>query len=221
MIELGMSPEDANIQILAILNKLNPEEFEADPKTSGFIYKYKDRTLSPFDYEIYIGRLSQKSNDAIIRVESSNRGQEKVWKQIFEAELLRNPPTEDMKRLEKKSHLISQGLNLVTPAFSVMYNAYDSPLLSSRDAFWSSTFYLIADIILVGGAYIYASDKAPRKSLYDNLLLRSGPPELHKGPDAGAILGALAITRLYRMIGALEDTAAHNRLAQFEYSFNF
>lgn len=221
VLEVPLTTDDANVKIIAILNKLSPNGFYEDPKTGGFLKKYNDKFYSPFDYKIYIGRLSQRSTDSIIRIESIDRGQEKVWKQIFEAELLKNPPAEDVRKLQNKSYAISQGLNLMQPSLSVMYNSSSSPLYSFRDSFLTSTAYLVADLILVGGAYIYASDKAPRKSLWDNMLNRSGPPELHKGPDAGAIIGALAITRLYRMVGSVQDTTAHNRLVEFSYSFSF
>lgn len=221
VIEVPISTDDANVKILAILNKINPDDFYEDPKTGGFIKKYQDKTISPFDYKIYIGRMSQRSVESIIRIESSDRGQEKVWKQIIEAELLKNPPTEDMRQLERKSHAISQGLNLIQPSMSVIYNSTNSPLYNFRDTFWAATAYFLTDLVLVGGAYAYVKDKAPRKSLWDNLLNRKGPPELLKGPDAGTLIGALAVTRLYRMVGSVQDTSAHNRLVEMSYSFSF
>jgi len=221
VIEVPVNPDDANVKILAILNKINPGSFYEDPKTGGFIKKYQDKTFSPFDYKIYIGRMSQRSVESIIRVESSDRGQEKVWKRIIESEILQNPPAEDMRKLEKKSHILSQGLNLIQPSMSVIYNSSSSPLYNFRDSFWAATAYLLTDLVLVGGAYAYVSDKAPRKSLWDNLLNRQGPPELIKGPDAGTLIGALAVTRLYRVFGSVQDTTAHNRLVELQYSFSF
>lgn len=221
VIEVPMKPEDANVQIIAVLAKVNPEGFIEDYKTEGFIYRYNSKFFSPFSHKIYIGRMSQRSIDSIIRVESRDKGQEKMWRQIFEAELLKNPPEADAVKLERKSHLISQSLNLVTPAFSVMYNSYDSPILDSRDTWFASGFYLITDIILVGGAVLYARGKRPSKSFGDNIINKRGPRAVEQGPDAGAIIGAIALTRLYRMVGAVQDTSAHNRMVELEYSFSF
>lgn len=221
VIEVPMSPEDANMKIIAVLNKLNPEGFEANEKTQGFIYRYNDTFFSPFDHSIYIGRMSQRSVDSIVRIESGDNGQEKVWRQVLEAELLRNPPPEGARKLEEKSHYASQGLNLLQPSLSVVYNSYDSPLYSFSDTFWASGFYLLADILLVGGAYLYAVDRMPEKSLVDNLLNRSGPGTVMQSPNAGIILGAFAMTRMYRMLGAYRDTQAHNNLVEFDYSFSF
>jgi hypothetical protein len=219
--EVPLTPEDANIKLLAVLNKVDPENFKEDNKTAGFIHKYKDRWKSPFTYNIYIGRMSQRSVDSIIRIESSERGAERVWKQVLEAELLKNPSPEDSRKLEEKSHLKTQLLNLAHPSLSVMYNSYGSPFQTTNDTFITSSYYFLADLLIVGFAYMYVKDKSPRKSLWDNMLNKSGPPEMIKGPDAGTILGALAVTRLYRMMNAVQDTRAQNRMVELGYSFSF
>jgi hypothetical protein len=221
VIEVPIKPEDVNMQIISILAKVNPDGHYEDYKTEGFIYRYNSTFFSPFSHKIYIGRMSQRSIDSLVRVESRDKGQEKVWRQIFEAELLKNPPAEDARKLERKSHIFSQSLNLITPAFSVIYNSYDSPLLDFRDALWASTFYLITDIILVGGAILYARGKRPSKSLGDSIINKRGPRAVEQGPDAGTIIGAVALTRFYRMFGAVQDTRAHNQLVELEYSFSF
>jgi len=222
VLELPIGIEDANLKIIQILSKVDPEKYIEDEKTYGFNYKYKSATLSPFQYKVYIGRMSQRSADSILRIESSDKGQEKVWKQIFEAELLKNPQDDEVaRRLESKSYLASLGLNLIQPSFSVMYNSWESPFLTVSDTVWASSFYILADILLVGGAYAYASAKAHRKTIWENLLNEKGPPPILQGPDAGAVLGALAVTRLYRMFGSIQDTRAHNRMVELEYRFRF
>lgn len=221
VIEVPFGPEDANVKVLAVLNKVDPGQFQSDYKTAGFSYLYRDRIFSPFKYKIYIGKMSQRSVDAIVRVESFDRGQAKVFKQILEAELLKNPPDAEARRLERKSHFQTQVLNLIQPSFSVGYNSYDSPFMTGRDTFITSTVYLVTDLVLVGVAYLYVKDKSPRKSMWDNLLNKKGPPAMLNGPDAGTILGALAVTRLHRMFNAVQDTRAHNRMVELEYSFNF
>ncbi|MCC5815972.1 MAG: hypothetical protein JJT78_14560 [Leptospira sp.] len=221
VIEVPMKPEDANMQIISILTKVNPDGHVEDYKTEGFIYRYNSTFFSPFSHKIYIGRMSQRSIDSLVRVESREKGQEKMWRQIFEAELLKTPPAEGARQLERKSHFFSQTLNLITPAFSVMYNSYDSPLMDFRDTLWASTFYFIADVVLVGGAILYARGKRPSKSLGDSIINKRGPRAVEQGPDAGGIIGAVALTRLYRILGAAQDTSAHNQLVELEYSFSF
>lgn len=220
-LEIPDNPDNLNSKIILILSKVDPDGFKDNPKTHGFSYRYEDRFLSPFDFNIYIGRLNQRSPDSIVRIESSDKGQEKVWKQILEYELLKNPPEEDARKLEKKSYILTIATNLVQPSISVMYNSYESPFYTFSDTFWTSTFYILTDAILVGSAYLYAKNKAHRKTIWENLLNKKGPPPLIQGPDAGAIWGALAITRLYRLWGGIQDTRAHNRMVELEYTFRF
>lgn len=219
-VEILGGPEDVNIRLLAILNKLDPD-FYADEKTQGFVYRYRNRWTNPYDFNIYVGKVGKTSPDSIIRIESSRRGQEKMWKQIMEQELLQKPPHESAVPLSEKYHIVSQGLNLITPMASVGYNSWNSPLFTNRDTFVSMSIYLLCDLILAGGAYLYAQENLPKKNIYDNMLNVKGPGNVWESPNAIGIFAALAVTRAVRAFDAWEDTAAHNKTAQFGWSFKF
>lgn len=219
-VEILGGPEDVNIRLLAVLNKLDPD-FYADEKTQGFVYRYKNRWNNPYDFNIYVGKVGKTSPDSIIRIESPRRGQEKMWKQILEQELLQKPPHESAVPLSEKYHIVSQGLNLITPMASVGYNSWNSPLFTNRDTFVSMSIYFLCDLILVGGAYLYAQENLPKKNIYDNMLNAKGPGNVWDSPNAVGIFAAMAVTRAVRAFDAWEDTAAHNKTAQFGWSFKF
>ncbi|TGM37368.1 hypothetical protein [Leptospira biflexa] len=219
-VEILGGPEDVNIRLLAVLNKLDPD-FYADEKTQGFVYRYKNRWNNPYDFNIYVGKVGKTSPDSIIRIESPRRGQEKMWKQILEQELLQKPPHESAVPLSEKYHIVSQGLNLITPMASVGYNSWNSTLFTNRDTFVSMSIYFLCDLILVGGAYLYAQENLPKKNIYDNMLNAKGPGNVWDSPNAVGIFAAMAVTRAVRAFDAWEDTAAHNKTAQFGWSFKF
>lgn len=219
-VEILGGPEDVNVRLLAVLNKLDPD-FYADEKTQGFVYRYRHRWTNPYDFNIYVGKVGKTSPDSIIRIESPRRGQEKMWKQIMEQELLQKPPHESAVPLSEKYHIVSQGLNLITPMASVGYNSWNSPLFTNRDTFVSMSLYLLCDLILAGGAYLYAQENLPKKNIYDHMLNVKGPGNVWESPNAIGIFAALAVTRAVRAFDAWEDTAAHNKTAQFGWSFKF
>ncbi|MCG6147130.1 hypothetical protein LFX15_02415 [Leptospira levettii] len=219
-VEVLGGPDDVNIRLLALLNKLDPD-FYADEKTQGFMYRYRNRWSNPYDFNIYVGKVGKTSPDSIIRIESPRRGQEKMWKQILEQELLQKPPHESAVPLTEKYHIVSQGLNLITPMASVGYNSWISPLFTNRDTFVSMSIYFLCDLILVGGAYLYAQENLPKKNIYDHMLNTKGPGNVWESPNAVGIFAAMAVTRVVRAFDAWEDTAAHNKTAQFGWSFKF
>lgn len=219
-VEINGGPEEVNVKLIAVLNNINPN-FYSDEKTQGFNYRYRHRWYNPYDFNIYVGKVGKNSPDSIIRVESPRRGQEKMWKQIFEQTLLQKAPGEDSVKLSDKYHVISQGLNLVTPMASVMYNSWKSPLYTNRDTISSVSMYFLLDLILVGATYLYAQENLPKKTWYDNLFLQKGPGGVWDSPNAVAIYAALAATRVFRMFDAWEDTQSHNNTAKLGWSFKF
>jgi hypothetical protein len=219
-IEILGSPEDLNLKLTALLTKLDPEYY-ADEKTRGFVYRYRNGWKNPYDFNIYIGKVSKTSPDSIIRVESPRIGQEKMWKQIFEQEFLHKAPHPAAVPITEKNHFVSQGLNLVSPIASVGYNSWNSPLYTGRDTILSMAIYFLSDLILVGGAYYYAEQNLPKKNIWDHLANVKGPGNVMESPNAAGVIAALAISRGLRAYDAWEDTSAHNKTAQFSWSFRF
>lgn len=219
-VEILGGPEDVNLRLVALLSKLDPD-FYADEKTQGFVYRYKHRWKNPYDFNIYVGKVGKTSPDSIIRIESPRRGQERMWKQIMEQELLQKPPHESAVPLSEKYHVVSQGLNLITPIASVGYSSWNSPLFTNRDTFVSMSIYLLCDLILAGGAYMYAQENLPKKNIWDNMANVKGPGNVWESPNAVGVFAALAVSRAVRAFDAWEDTSAHNKTAQFGWSFKF
>ncbi|MDZ4725043.1 MAG: hypothetical protein SH817_02720 [Leptospira sp.] len=219
-LEILGSPDDLNVRLTAILTKLDPD-FYSEDKTSGFIYRYRHRWKNPYDFNIYIGKVSKTSPDSILRIESPRSGQERMWKQIFEQELLQKAPAITAVQLTPKYHIISQGLSLITPIASVGYNSWNSPLYTGRDTFVSMAIYFLTDLILVGGTYLYAEQNLPKKNIWGALLNEKGPGNVWESPNAVGIFAALAVSRTIRAFDAWEDTSAHNKTAQFSWSFKF
>ncbi|MDF3820757.1 hypothetical protein P3G55_12645 [Leptospira sp. 96542] len=219
-IEIMGSPDDVNLRLVAVLNKLDPDYY-ADDKTQGFVYRYRHRWKNPYDFNIYIGKVGKNSGDSIIRMESPRRGQEKMWKQLLEQELLQKPPVDGSVKLSEKSHIVSQGLNLISPMASVGYNSWNSPLYTTKDTIISMSIYLLCDLILAGGAYYYAQEKLPKKNIYDHMANVKGPGNVWESPNAVGVFAALAVSRLVRAVDSWEDTSAHNKTAQFGWSFKF
>lgn len=219
-VEIFGGPEDVNLRLVALLNKLDPD-FYADEKTQGFVYRYRNRWKNPYDFNIYVGKVGKTSPDSIIRIESPRRGQERMWKEILEQELLQKAPHESAVPLSEKYHVVSQGLNLISPMASVGYNSWNSPLFSNRDTFVSMGIYLLCDLILAGGAYLYAQENLPKKNIWDNMANVKGPGNVWESPNAVGVFAALAVSRAVRAFDAWEDTSAHNKTAQFGWSFKF
>lgn len=127
-----------------------------------------------------------------------------------------------IEKLEKKSHIISQGLNLISPALSVIYNSHKSPIYTSSDTLMRASFYLLSDLLIGGLAYYFAMNNNDKKSMMDNLLNKEGPSgNVFETKYGGVVIAALVIPRLYRMTGAIEDTTTHNRLLELSYTFKY
>jgi hypothetical protein len=212
--------EETDLAIKILLNKLNPDKYADRDKTSGFQFRYESLWNSPFQYNIYIGKVSKTSNESLIRIESKKRGEELVWKQIIDQEILKNPPQDNARTLENKYHMISQGFNLVSPAFSVLYNSTNSPMLSNRDAGFRIFGFAVYDLIVGGLAYYYIDKKNESPNALEKALGQK-EVDVFQSADAPLIFSILLAPRIYHTYGAWENTESHNRLLQFGYKFKF
>ncbi|WP_206698701.1 hypothetical protein [Leptospira stimsonii] len=235
VIEIEGKIEDNNMKVFSALNKFAEGSVKLSKKTKGFKYHYTNPWYSRYSFNIYLGEFAKRDNVSIMRIEAPKAGMEKAFRNYFQEELQRKDANgigtvtgntaqgeERVEKLEKKSHLVSQGLNLISPAFSVMYNARKSPVYTSADAFSRSSFYLLSDLLIGGLAYYLVMSNIDKKSTVDNLLNKHGPSgNIFDAKYSGIFIAAIAIPRLYRATGALEDTTTHNRLFELSYSFKF
>ncbi|WP_332460760.1 hypothetical protein [Leptospira ainazelensis] len=235
VIEIEGKIEDNNMRVFTALSKFAEGSVKLSKKTKGFKYHYTNPWYSRYAFNVYLGEFAKRDNVSIMRIEAPKAGMEKAFRNYFQEELQRkdangigsvtgaSPAGEErFEKLEKKSHLISQGLNLVSPAFSVMYNARKSPVYTSGDAFSRSSFYLLTDLLIGGLAYYFVMSNNDKKSAVDNLLNKPGPSgNIFDAKYSGIFIAAVAIPRLYRATGAMEDTTTHNRLFELSYSFKY
>ncbi len=219
-LEIPSNQDDLNLKLIALLGKLD-SKYYLDDKTRGFTYRYRNKWNDPFDYNIYISKVGKNSPDSLLRIEAPRVGQERFFRQIFEQEILLRPARENAVALEKKSLLLSQGLNLISPMASVGYNSWNSPIYTNRDTLISMAVYFVMDLFIAGGAYYYAEQKLPKKNIWDNIANTSPPNNVLESADAITFMTALAISRGIRAFDAWEDTAIHNRAANFSWKFQF
>jgi hypothetical protein len=116
----------------------------------------------------------------------------------------------------------------MSPAFSVWYNAYNSPFYSRNDAIIKSIFYLLYDFFIISVTAFYINNSnINNKSRLDDLFLRKGVDgpgrgeALLDGTHGSVLIGLLAIPRIYRSFEAYNDTAAQNRMAELSYTYRF
>lgn len=233
VIELDGNIEDNNMKVFAALNKFAEGSVKLSKKTKGFKYHYTNPWYSRYSFDIYLGEFAKRDNVSIMRIEAPKSGVEKIFRNYFKDELQKKDangvgsasgtsPDERVEKLEKKSHLVSQGLNLISPAFSVLYNSRKSPVYTSSDTFSRTSFYLLSDLLIGGLAYYFAMSSIHKKSMVDNLLNREGPSgNVFESQYGGVVIAALVIPRLYRMTGAIEDTTTHNRLVELSYTYKY
>ncbi len=224
VIETNQSVENTNKGIKVFLNTLTKKTFVLENKTKGFNYRYVPKWYNPFNFDIYVGNFSKANNGSIIRLETPKRGEEQLYKQLIETKVLNQLVPKDKKKIpiQSKSHIVSQTLNLITPGASVLYNSYKSPLYTTSDTFTNTSFYLLADLIIIGIASWYSDQNLPKKSLADNMLNKQGTDRsLFRGPYSGVLMGILMIPRTFRMIGAYHDTGTQNRMAELSYTYHF
>ncbi|WP_061221753.1 hypothetical protein [Leptospira weilii] len=233
VMELEGNIEENNMKISAALNRLAEGSVKFSKKTKGFKYHYTNPWYSKYSFDIYLGEFAKRDNVSIMRIEAPKYGMEKAFRDYFKEELQKKDatgigstsgtmPDERIEKSEKKSHFVSQGLNLISPALSVFYNSRKSPIYTSGDTFTRVSFYILTDLLIGGLAYYFAMNNNHKKSMMDNLLGKEGPSgNVFESKYGGVVIAAIVIPRLYRMTGSVEDTATHNRLFELSYTFKY
>jgi len=224
--ESPSSVEDTNLKVVKLLNKITDNSLRSIESTGGFNYRYRSSLLSPFRFNVYVGKLSKKSEDSIVRIEATKNGEAKLLKTIIEGELNKNSTTYKFEQaLVPKYHLVSQSLNIISPAASVFYNSSNSPFYTTSDTVIKMSTYVMIDIAILALAAFYINNNSVgEKSVYDDLLGKQGPKRGMFDPESshgGLVLAALIIPRIYRSVEGFHDTAAQNRIAELSYTYRF
>lgn len=204
--ESQLSSEETSLAIEAFLNKLDPERFTSEEETDGFDFLYTSDIFSPFDYQIYGGRISARIEQTIVRVEGDT-GDVGTISRVLELENILKPgstvpPRGEAVQLDYKSHWIGQGMNLVAPWLGVFYNGYRSPRLSTGQMWFRAGMYLLADGLMVaaGGTQFFSEGFDSSK-------------------NGGLIAGMLVIPRVIGAVQTANLNRGQNRLVEFKYTF--
>ncbi|TGK21031.1 hypothetical protein EHO61_04020 [Leptospira fluminis] len=231
--ELEGDPTDNDLKIIAALNKLTYDRIISNKNTKGFAYRYTSRWYSPISVDVYVLGFSKREKLSLIRVESPKRGAEKAFRDFLYEELTRRQVVNGQTSPEssqgpavgavsEKRYMISGGLALLEPAASVYYNSKASPVYTSSDTLRGMFGYIMADLLLAGIGYYYASTTIHSHSAMDTLLGKPTPSgNVLQSPGAGVFLGLLIVPRLYRLVGAWQDTYSHNRILELNVSKSF
>lgn len=224
IVESSEPIEDLNLTIVQLLNNITDDSIKPIDKTSGFNYRYKPVFLSPFRFDVYVGKFSKKNSDSIVRIESPRKGEARVYRDIIEQALFPDkvwaiPPTP----IQSKSHLAFQATNFISPSLGIIYSGYKSPFYDRDEMITKSALYLLIDLAIVSVVAIYAQNTKRTKSNEDKLLLKPGPDDLDliNGRNAGILFGLLTIPRIVRAIDGTYEIATQNRIAELGYSVHF
>lgn len=208
--ETEQSPPEAEKVIKSILDETDPDGYELPDQTDGFHSLYESTFFSPFDYKVFVGRISQDLPGSIIRIEAPE-GNGLILSRMMEMNELinnqsvpRNPATAEPRTAFSKSHIASQGLNLIAPWLSVFYNGYESPSLTSSQVKYRAAVYFLLDVLMVsaGGTNGFQD-----------------PFDASKNGDK--IAAGLVLTRIFGAYQSWSDIQANNRLLELRYTFYF
>lgn len=195
--------EETRFRVEELLKKIDDGNFKMIDETLGFHYGWVSRWLSPFSYKIYVTALETRNPVTILRVEG-NSGDALAFRFLFYQEKLSKEELEDFsfQPLKPKNHLFSQTLNFLHPALAVIYNNYESPVLTASQAWWRGFWYFTLDALL-----IWAAGKNWFSSRWN--------PEKYKEN----IIGVMILTRAIGSIQSMNLTRAHNRYYRLGYQF--
>ncbi len=232
--ELEGEPGENDVKIISALNKLTNDKIISDKKTKGFSSRYVSKWYSALVIDVYVLGLAKREKMSLIRVEAPKKGAEKVFRNFLLEELTKKEITggltvaqptdssEPRSEFSDKSYLWGQTFALIQPAASVYYNSYKSPVYTGSDRARGMFGYIVADLLLAGIGYFYATTTMHSNSGVDKLFFkpaRSG--NVLDSPGADVFLGLLMLPRLYRAVGSWQDTATHNRILEISVSKSF
>ncbi|GBF39585.1 hypothetical protein [Leptospira johnsonii] len=233
--ELEGDPGENDIRLLSALNRLTYDRVLSDQNTKGFAFRYVSKWYSPLRLDVLVLGLAKRDKMSLIRIESSKKGSEKVFRNFLQEELTKKELTgglgiynsSDVSESAKfepyrKNYFWSESLALVQPAASVFYNSYKSPVYGGSDRLKGMFGYIMADLLLAGIGYYYATTTMEKNSALEAYFLKPTPSgNVLDSPGAPVFIGLLILPRLYRMIGGWQDTYTHNRIMEISVSKSF
>ena len=202
----AFSLEETEKRLEAFLEKFDPKRYKKAKATEGFTFAYKSSPLSFFKYTFYGGTISIKNPTVVFRIEG-NEGDNSIMRTLlYKEKILRIPEFTNSQvgssaiLLKRKSHVGAQIINLIFPAFSILYQAKSSPRLSKKELLIRSVAYTLADVaaIYIGGTNFFRERYNPTK-------------------NSSSIHLLLLSTRISGAVQAGQTIAGHNRIVKFAY----
>lgn len=197
--------ESVRSELNAVMSEFNGNGYERAEETFGFSYAYSSYFFSPYDYFILLGKVSERKPVTMLRIEG-NDGDVNAISQILAQKGIINyeykNPFAKAQTLEEKSHFYGQGLNLLFPWAGVIYSAYDSPMLTSGQAWFRGITYFLVDSFLIWAAGRNWFQDAWDPSKY-----------------GGNIAAVMVTTRLIGAFQTAQFVRGHNRYARLGYTF--
>lgn len=203
------TPEVLRWKLVALLDRLDRNNYAYEPETLGFTFAYHDRFTSPFSYNIYAGTVSEKQPVTVVRIEGNTGDvytlshvfrQEKLIR--FEDPTLRADEQYRYAELTEKYHVIGQPLNWVAPWLGVLHSSYNSPRMSTGQTVFRFSMYFGIDAVLV-----WAAGRNWFRDKWDGQKY------------AGNIAAALFVPRLVGAVQSFNLVRGHNRLVEMKYTF--
>jgi hypothetical protein len=203
------TPEVLRWKLVALLDRLDRNNYGYEPETLGFSFAYYNLITSPFSYNLYAGTVSARQPITVLRLEG-NTGDVYTLSHVLRQEKLvqfEDPAAPgDMQLryapLEEKYHSIGQPLNWVAPWLGVLHSSYNSPRLSSGQTVFRFSMYLGLDVVLV-----WAAGRNWFRDKWDGQKY------------AGNIAAALFVPRLVGAAQSFNQVRGHNRLVEMKYTF--
>ncbi len=204
----NLSVEEARSKIETLLEKIDGNNFYSPEETLGYRFRFYNRWLSAYSYDIFIGTISAQNNRTVLRLEG-NDGDVVTLAQIMELEnIVQAGATEidsgELRLPTEKYHLFAQTLNLVSPAVGVWYQSANSPRMTGGQAVARSIGFLAADLLalyLGGTRFFQTRFRTDINSRY--------------------IVWLLGVNRFTGALYAFNIIRGHNNLVELGYTLRF
>ncbi len=196
--------DETKEKVEELLKQLDPEGYRQKDSTFGFSYHMAAGWNSPFSYHIYLGNITSRIPTALVRLEGASGDVNLLERILIQEGLLVHQEKEErrMAPLGSKSHAVAQGLNVVAPWLSVLYQSYHSPRLTTGQTVARFLTYFAADAFLVwaGGRNWFQEKWDPKRY-------------------GGNIAAGLVFMRILGGWQAANQVRGHNRVVELKYTF--
>jgi hypothetical protein len=143
-------PEKAQVTVKNTMQKFG--SVTPSKETEGYLYSYEVGFFHPYDVKLFVGsHLGGDGSSSIVRVEG-DRNDTRILQDVLSQDF-KLKDREYKKTYPEKSILAGHVLNLISPGFSHMYGAIDTPRRDLLSGTLVGITYMIIDFTL----YMFSS----------------------------------------------------------------